>query len=160
MDNNQLTSKISKNGFSIIEAMAGIAVLSIIVLVAIKGIESLNKDINHVNTLNTKDNRVYEIIENIRATFDKTLVSFPINANSGTTTTAQYINQVLNVNELPMAWSLNTELPADQCPECPGRFGYVVTQVPGYGNLFLVSVIFTHKDWSSAPRKYEFMVSR
>lgn len=173
---NTFPNKRNQKGFSLIESMVAMAVLSIVVTAAYYGIENITKSSTQVTTLNTLNNRVSEIVENLRSTINQQIIYFPqevpcINANSafscGTSdydTTGAYDNaldSLLDTNDdLPMGWSLQTEAPVNQCTNCPGRYGYVISQLPGQGNLYKVKIKFTHRDWGNISKNFEFLVTK
>lgn len=65
-------------------------------------------------------------------------------------TQAADVETVLSLNNLPMAWSSKIVTRKDQCPSCPGLFGYIVrpSTTPG---LFEVIVRMTHEDLRTEP---------
>lgn len=139
----------SKKGFTITEVMVGTALLSIVVVGGFTAFDQLNKIATNNATTSTVDDRVSEIIENIR--------------QQPTTQILQYeeATDLLTSKNLKMAWSNNDDLPATNCMQCPGRYGYVITPATkATSDLYLVTIWFTHQEWGNEIKKYEFLVSK
>ena len=139
----------SAKGFTITEVLVGTALLSIVVVGGLTAFDQLNKIAVGNETVSTADDRVSEIIENIR--------------QQPTTQILQYedAGDLINEKNLKMAWSNNDDMPASDCPNCPGRYGYVITPASkATSDLYLVTIWFTHKEWGSETKKYEFLVSK
>lgn len=139
----------SAKGFTITEVMVGTALLSIVVLGGLTAFDQLNKISMNNDTASTVDDRVSEIIENIR--------------QQPTTQILQYEDaiDILTVDKLKMGWSINDDMPAEKCFTCQGRYGYVITPVlKGTNDLYMVTIWFTHVEWGKDVKKYEFLVSK
>jgi hypothetical protein len=157
----------NNKGFTIMEAIVGIGLLGIVMVTGTQGYDYIKQSQTKMVTMNTTENRVSEIIQTVKANISQQIISFPASASSTTGSSAEsgdtlvtnYIESVLGSN-LPMAWSLNTDSTAAECASCPGRYGYVITAIPGYGGLYLVSIRFTHTDWGDTPKKFSFVVSQ
>lgn len=111
--------------------------------------DQLNKTSDRYETNSTADDRVSEIIENIR--------------QQPTTQILQFAkpNEILNSTNLKMGWSNTDDKPAELCKNCPGRYGYVITPVSdAAADLYLVTIWFTHLDWGKEIKKFEFLVSK
>ncbi|WP_409479609.1 prepilin-type N-terminal cleavage/methylation domain-containing protein [Pseudobdellovibrio sp. HCB154] len=144
-----LKSITSKKGFTITEVMVGVALLSITVVGGLTAFDQLNKTSIQNETKSTADDRVAEIIENIR--------------QQPTTQILQFAepNAILNTSNLKMGWSNKDDKPLSQCKNCPGRYGYVITPATdATSDLYLVTIWFTHTEWGSEIKKFEFLVSK
>lgn len=139
----------SKKGFTITEVMVGTALLSIVVVGGLTAFDQLHKISVGNEITSTADDRVAEIIENIRQQPTTQILQFedPLD--------------ILTVNNLQMGWSNNDDKPAKDCINCPGRYGYVITPASkATSDLYLVTIWFTHTEWGSEIKKYEFLVSK
>ena len=139
----------SKKGYTITEVMVGVALLSIAVVGGLTAFDQLNKTAVSNETVSTADDRVSEIIENIR--------------QQPTTQILQYADPsaILNVNNLKMGWSNIDDKPLSECVNCPGRYGYAITPATdATSDLYLVTIWFTHTEWGSEIKKFEFLVSK
>ena len=144
-----LKSITSKKGFTITEVMVGVALLSITVVGGLTAFDQLNKTSIQNETKSTADDRVAEIIENIR--------------QQPTTQILQFAepNAILNTSNLKMGWSNKDDKPLSQCKNCPGRYGYVITPATdATSDLYLVTIWFTHTEWGTEIKKFEFLVSK
>lgn len=145
-------NNIGNKGFTLIETLVGIALLGIVMVLGSQGYDFIKKMSNTVSSLDTVDRRTNEIIENVRATLPQQVVSF----NSDPV----YIQNILSASSLTMAWSLRVDDTVSNCPTCPGRYGYIITPIKNESGLNLVTIVFTHKDWGTEPKKFEFVVTR
>ncbi len=137
------------SGFTMTEVMVGSGLLLGAVLVAMTATGQLNKVTNTNEVSSLADSRIIEIIENIRQQPTTQIIQYSLDPSS-----------LLKSTDLKMAWSLKTEMSADLCQDCPGRYGYVITPFSSsLSDLYLVTVLFTYNEWSE-PRKYEFLVSK
>ncbi|MBC7420324.1 MAG: hypothetical protein H7328_06300 [Bdellovibrio sp.] len=138
-----------EHGFSIVEVMIGTGLIMVVALGGMSLLTQLTKTskTNEVSTY--ADDRIHEIIENIR--------------QQPTTEIIQYVDDpsvLLKKGSLKMAWSTQVDAPEATCQDCPGRYGYVISPInQALGDLYLVTIIFTHKDWENS-RQYEFVVSK
>lgn len=132
-----------------IEILVGGALIALVAVGGLSAYSQLSR-IEQSNTVtSTADDRVSEIIENIRQQPTTQIIQYSMDPLS-----------ILAPEKLKMGWSIQTEAPAEECKDCPGRYGYVITPLSeALGDLYLVTVYFTYKDWPE-PRKYEFVVSR
>lgn len=162
LDNNLKNNR----GFTLIEALVGIGLLGIVMVVGTQGYEYVKRSQEKITTMNTTENRVSEIIQTVKANISQQIISFPASLATTTSTSltdpekvvADYIEDKLT--SLPMAWSTYTDSTTAECPTCPGKYGYVITSVPGYGGLYNVTIRFTHTDWGTTPKTYSFVVSQ
>ncbi len=152
----------SNQGFTLIENLVGIALLAIVIVVGTQGFDYIKKGTTQITTLNTNDNRVLEIIHKVRANVSNQIISFPTSIVSKDTETftavektQEYIERILNVETLPMAWSIQTDSSVAECSSCPGRYGYIITAVPQFGNLYKVTIRMTHKDWGTGLKDFK-----
>lgn len=162
MENKIKQKNLIRNnrGFSLIESLVAMAIFSIVVVGAYYGVENISKMSEQVSSVNTLNNRVSEIIENLRMTINQQIIYFP-DAGDTQESYDTAIEALLDSNDdLPMAWSLESEGPVAQCTNCKGRYGYVISQVPGQGNLYQVKIKFTHTEWGNLNRTYEFLVTK
>lgn len=63
---------------------------------------------------------------------------------------------------MTMAWDVGVQTPVDQCPNCAGRYGFVIQPFEGTGlqGLYLVTLRMTHTSWVGEKyRDYQFVVT-
>ena len=59
-----------------------------------------------------------------------------------------------------MAWDLGVNLPVSQCPNCRGKYGFVIQPLDMFRGLYTVTLRFTYQDWGNGVYKdYIFLVS-
>lgn len=150
----------SNKGFSITETLMATALLGLVMVGAYMGIENMNKASEQVSSMNTLNNRVFEIIENLRMTINQQIIYFPQASDSADSFENSMDALLDSTDDLPMAWSLQSEAPVGQCDSCQGRYGYIISQVPGAGNIYKVKIKFVHSSWGNLNRTYEFLVTK
>ncbi|MFP5520665.1 MAG: type II secretion system protein [Bdellovibrionia bacterium] len=96
--------------------------------------------------------QINNVIENIRPNLANQQISFDLKSEDD-------IDNRLKAETLEMAWSIDFIGLAKDCKKCPGRFGYVITEVDGYKGLFQVTLRFTHIDWGDNHRDYKVILS-
>lgn len=139
----------TNKGFTITEVLVGTALLSIVTIGGLTAFDQLNKISSGNETASTVDDRVSEIIENIRQQPTTQILQFedPID--------------LLSTQNLKMAWSNTDDRPIAECKQCPGRYGYVITPASqATSDLYLVTIWFTHIEWGTDIKKFEFLVSK
>lgn len=140
----------NNKGFTITEVMIGSGLILTVAVGAMTGFSSLSKLLNKNDVQSTAEDRVVEIIENIRNKPTSQIIQYSDNPSN-----------LLNRRALKMAWSNFQDVPATECSQCPGRYGYVITPVVAeMPDLYLVTIKFTHKEWGTEPKTYEFLVSK
>lgn len=169
--------RFNNKGFTIAEALVGIGLLGIVMVVGTQGYDYVKKSSVQISTMNTTENRVNEIIQTIKSNISQQIVSFPASVDTAVSQTQQqvtaanpttssdimvasYIDTALAPASLPMAWSINSDSEIAACANCPGRYGYTITAIPNYGGLYKVTIKFTHTDWGTTPKVYNFVVSK
>lgn len=96
------------------------------------------------------DRQIMDIVENVRPNINLYQIDY--------TLTEADRADALNVNRLPMAWDVGILAPIADCPNCSGRYGYVIQPYPIFPGLYLLTVRLTHRSWESY-RDYSFLVT-
>ena len=68
-------------------------------------------------------------------------------------------DKVLAVGRLPLAWDQDKVVPAAQCPDCPGRAGFILQPLEGRAGLNRLTVRLTHKEILKDFRDYVYILS-
>lgn len=156
--------KARKGGFTVMEVIVASVVLGIALTSLIGGITNLNKLRHRSQGLYGRDKQIAALLESVRSNVRSYRATFTdadamIGAQSAT-------EAMLDVAQLPMAWS-NTEVTTVAlCPKCPGRYGYVIqpfavttsgvrVSVPG---LYLVTVRVTNSELFTGFKDYSMIV--
>ncbi|HEX7673085.1 MAG TPA: hypothetical protein VF412_02885 [Bdellovibrio sp.] len=130
----------NKNGLSILEALLGLAMLTLVGSFFISGMMGMKKVAKDSGTKNSLYKQINDVIENIRPNVRMYQINY-----AGTD---EERDRALAVDKLPMAWGNGTISTAKECPGCPGRYGYVIQAYPNMKGLYLVTVRMSHKDWA------------
>ncbi|WP_413291383.1 type IV pilus modification PilV family protein [Bdellovibrio sp. HCB337] len=141
--------KNNQAGFTIIEVLVALAMI-----VSVGSLFSLGllgyKNLNlKSKTSSTVMKQIHNLVENIRPNLQLYQVNFDPNMDR---------DVKLKVDSLPMAWNRDYVGKASDCPDCPGRFGYVVQPSTQTG-LFILTVRVTHNTWASKYVEYQTFVS-
>lgn len=139
----------NNHGFTLTEVLVGVGLLMLVAVGGLTAFDQLGKLMASNEVSSTADDRIIEIIENIRQHPTTQIVQYTDDAN-----------KLIYKENLEMAWSNEVDTTAANCTTCPGRYGYVITPISNaMGDLYLVTVMFTHKEWDQ-PKKFEFVVSK
>lgn len=132
--------KLTNKGFSILEAMLGLAMLTLVGSFFISGITGMRKVAKDSGTKNSLYKQINDVIENIRPNVRMYQITYG--------TSDEERDRLLAVDKLPMAWGNGSLSTAEKCPSCPGRYGYVIQAYPSIKGLYIVTVRMSHKDWA------------
>ena len=131
---------MKKNGFISVEGIITMAVALIVALELLQGISTFRKVSKNIAVSNSKDKEIYEIGESIRMSLD----SFQVNYSFDSKDT----EKLLDVKNLPMAWDSGIQSTVKECPQCPGRYGFVIRPLEEQRGLYLVTMRLTYQTWS------------
>lgn len=131
---------LNNRGLSILEALLGLAMLTLVGSFFISGMMGMKKVAKDTGTKNSLYKQINDVIENIRPN----VRMYQINYIS----TDDERDRALAVDKLPMAWGNGSISTAEKCPACPGRYGFVIQAYPQMKGLYLVTVRMSHKDWA------------
>lgn len=144
--------RLCNKGFSIIEGVIALSLVSVVVVVFLEGIQQFRTVAFRANVLSSNEKQINDIAENIRSNFQNYQVNFDY--------TSAKLNQLLALNNLPMAWDLGVNLPVNQCSTCRGKYGFVIQPLDTFRGLYTVTLRFTYQDWGAGVYKdYVFLVS-
>lgn len=143
---------LNRKGFSLIEGLISLTLVTIVVTVFLEGIKHFKTASFRANVLSSNEKQINDIAENIRANFQNYQVNYDFTSNK--------LNQLLSINNLPMAWDLGVNLPVSQCASCRGKYGFVIQPIDTFRGLYSVTLRFTYQDWGNGVYKdYIFLVS-
>lgn len=146
----------NNKGFSLVEIIVSLGVLGATVFLgtmALKNISVTEKEVRNDTTL---DNTVHSLVGAIRSNILMQKVNF--NAQTFLETTS--VDKVKEI--LPLAWNHSIIVPKEECPDCPGRIGYVVTPPNEtiYRGLYQVTIRVTHEQlFPGSYKTYTFLVN-
>lgn len=143
----------NQKGFSIVEALLGLAMIGLVGSFFISGFLSMKKLSVQSGTKNALYKQINDVIENVRPNIRMYQVNYSSDENEK--------DKALALNNLPMAWGNGFISTAKKCGSCPGRFGYIIQSYPGMKGLYLVTIRMSHKDWAQTtdvtdPSQYGF----
>lgn len=151
--------KLNNAGVTILESLLGLALIGIVMSSFVGGIVSMNKVRGEADGSRILNKQINDIIEGIRPNLKLYQLSYDSSKNS---------SERLDLKNLPMAWGNGVQAKASECKDCPGRYGYMIQSYDGYYGLYLVTVRFSHKEWSTKKNPtiseygfvdYEFVVN-
>lgn len=131
----------NQKGFSILESLLGLAMITLVGSFFISGAMSLKKVSADSSTKNSLYKQINDVIESIRPNVRMYQINY--------FTSDQERNAALALETLPMSWGNGIISTAEKCSQCPGRYGYVIQSYPGMKGLYLVTVRLSHRDWSA-----------
>jgi hypothetical protein len=143
----------SAQGYTLTEVAITMLMTSLVALGMMSATGYLHQQSGQVRNLKTSDEMIVSLLRSIADNVNQYQINYEI-------ADAKNAFSDLTPSSLTMAWSSSIIVPQDQCQSCPGRFGYSIRPLAGYGGLYLVSVRLTHKElFSGKPMDYQFLVS-
>ncbi|WII71579.1 hypothetical protein QJS83_14005 [Bdellovibrio sp. 22V] len=140
----------NNKGQTIIEALVGLGLITIVGFAFTGGMVQLRKTTAKTVNFSSTEKQVNDIAENIKAGVENYQINFNYK-DEGT-------SNALALENLPMAWDVGKVLPRSECKECAGTYGYTIQPYGDYRGLYKVTLRMTHKTWSE-PKDYIFVVS-
>lgn len=143
----------NQQGQTIVEAIIGFALITIVGLAFVGGMVSLRNTTKGTVILSTTEKQVSDIAENIKSGVENYQVNFSDDSSG---------EDPLDPSTLPMAWDSGVSVPKDDCATCAGTYGYVIQPYSNYRGLYKVTLRMTHKAWIENGenfRDYVFVVS-
>ncbi|MFM6929285.1 MAG: hypothetical protein ACKOX6_12535 [Bdellovibrio sp.] len=130
----------NNGGMSLVEALLGFALIAVVASSFTSGILAIKKMQSSTEGDQLLNKQVNDIIESIRPNLKMYQLSYDNSKPN---------SERLDLATLPMAWGNGLQMKASDCSSCPGRFGYVIQSYEGYYGVYLVTVRFSHRDWST-----------
>lgn len=151
---SSMTSRIQNNkGQTIVEALVGFGLITIVGFAFTGGLVSLRNTTRNTVEVSATDKQVNDIAENIKSGVENYQVNFNYDES---------VSSALAPESLPMAWDNGISVPKDQCEGCAGRYGYTIQPYEAYRGLYKVTLRMTHTSWkekNESFRDYVFVVS-
>jgi prepilin-type N-terminal cleavage/methylation domain-containing protein len=152
-------SHTRERGFTIVENVVALAILTI-VSTALMGAMVMLKQLSSTSrVMTTNEKQVSDIADSIRLGIEDYQIDFSHTLKLSQVYSPTNIEQVLAVPKLPMSWDVGVAIAATKCPQCAGRYGFVIQPYGAYPGLYIVTLRMTHRAWKSAYRDYQFVVS-
>lgn len=145
--------RINNKGQTIIEAIIGFALISIVGLAFVGGLVSLRNTTKNSVVKSASEKQINEIAENIKAGVENYQIDFDFNGDDSV---------ALDVETLPMAWDDGLITTRKECPQCPGFYGYTIRPYEQYRGLYKLTLRITHRTWAERGepfREYSFVMS-
>lgn len=137
-------------GFSLVEAMVAIGLVSLVGFSLAVGIHQFRTLVAKSQVSQVVDRQINDIVENIRPNINLYQIDYSISETERL--------DALAIEKLPMAWDVGVMATAKSCPSCPGRYGYIIQPFSGLPGLYMLTVRMTHRSWE-AFRDYTFVVT-
>jgi hypothetical protein len=65
----------------------------------------------------------------------------------------------LALDKLPLAWDQIKLVPVKECPECPGRMGFIIQPMDGAPGLNRLTIRLTHNALLEGPKDYVYVLA-
>lgn len=143
----------NQKGYSFIEILLSMGLLSIVSFSFIGGFISLKGTSRDSLVLSSSERQVDDIAENIKAGIENYQVNFNYKDGKG---------RALSLDNLPMAWDIGVLTTREECPDCAGTYGYLIQPMEQFRGLYQVTLRMTHKSWTARGERYRdyvFVVS-
>lgn len=148
-------NKPSQKGTTLVELLIASAILGIALAGAAAGLSSFGDVKFKTIGSKAKNDISASVIQNIQSSVAKYQMNF---ADTGASQNQVFeTDRVLAIDNLSFAWSNNFIGGADECPDCPGRYGYVIQPIEGFRHLYKVTIRMTNPDIFSGHKDYVFI---
>lgn len=142
----------SQKGFTLIESLVACGLVMILAFVASYSYVSNKNMISQGTAQNLSNVQVNNILDSVRSSVQNYQVNFQISSAAQAAT-------LLAMDQLPMAWDVNTITTATSCATCRGRFGFIIYTMPSSPGLYFVYVRISYNSWPEKYRDYQFATS-
>lgn len=135
------------------EMMVGLGLFSIVTYQFIGGSNFLRTFSNETAESVSLENIVNSIYENVSTNISLYKVDYD----------PEEFLKAVSANELEKkldyAWSKDQFVPKAECPQCPGRLGYVLVPIANYRGLYQLIIRVTQKEKIEGFRDYTYLIS-
>lgn len=148
----------SQKGFGIIEALVGFAILGAATYAIMNGLDYLEKTKTKTDKSVGLENMLSSAVESARSNITMEKVDFQAQTAFLANTSYQAVK-----DSLKMCWVKDGLIPVENYPNCPGKFGYVVTPFKvgnlEYRGIYQVTIRVTHDElFPNRFKEYFFIV--
>lgn len=150
---------IGEQGFTLVENLVALGILAIICAGLFGGMVIMQKLSTTSRMMSASDKQISDIADNIRVALESHQIDFGRVVKGDAESNIETINSVLDPSRLPMAWDVGVTGTAKDCPQCKGRYGFVIQPFERFPGLYLVTLRMTNQSWSVPYRDYQFVVS-
>lgn len=140
-----------QRGATILEMIFAVVLLTIISIIALSAMDSFSDQLSRTGAVRSRDKQLSAILDTLRDNISLYQLNYDFDETRA--------DEFLDVNNLPLAWNNKQVVPVAECPDCPGRMGYVAHPVNGIRGMFRVVVRLTHSELIEGHKDYEFIVS-
>jgi prepilin-type N-terminal cleavage/methylation domain-containing protein len=151
----------ARSGMTVTELLIAAVILGIATAGAVKGLEEINKSRNLNLGLTERHNIMNSIVDNIRSNASAFQMSYtPVDLSAiSASGKNELVEQYLDPANLNYAWSNARIGTITECPECPGRYGYLIQPIALNRGLFLVTIRITNKELFEGFKQYQFLTT-
>ncbi len=144
-----------QGGYSLLEMLTSTAILIVVIVGASTYFYQTQKIITRASVDISAELQIGNILDSIRSNVKNYQINFELTKPS-----PSQINEVLKIENLPMAWDISVTTTADHCPDCRGRYGFIIAPVgPRAPGLYMVYVRISFSSWVEKYKDYQFIAS-
>lgn len=148
-------------GMTVAELLVAAAILGVATAGAVRGLQEITKSRNVNLGLTERHNIMNAIVDNIRSNSSAFQMGYtPVDLSAiSSTGDNELVDDLLDPDNLNYAWSNSRIGTITECPECPGRYGYLIQPVALNRGLFLVTIRITNKELFEGFKQYQFITT-
>lgn len=147
----------SRKGSTLPELMIASVILGLGLAAAAAGLKSFGDVKFKTVGASAKNDITASLIDNIRSNIAQYQMNFHSSNDTDPVLGSLVTDVVLDPEQLPFAWSNNFVGGADDCPDCPGRYGYIIQPLDSYKHLYKVTVRIINTDLFEGHKDYIFI---
>lgn len=156
-----------ESGMTMVEVLIGAAIIGLSMQAFVAGIEYLRQSYRQTRLRITEDRQISALIASMRANISKFQVStqyvgstVTVPDGNGGSNTVDFVDAMLDDNNLPIAWDEYVMTTPQNCPDCVGRMGYVVQPFLGASGVYQVTLKVRNKQlFKDSLRTYKYVVN-
>lgn len=144
-----------RRGMTLIEVLIGAVLLGLTAAFSLQALDNLNASKTRAFGLQGRSDIVYSLLENLRENVAYYQTSF----EEATLHDEESLDLLLPPDALPYAWSQSRMSTPEECPECPGRYGYVIQPVKGKAALYRITIRLSNPEVFTGLKDYQFITT-
>lgn len=150
-------------GFGILEIMVSAGLVGVGLYVVMSGVDFLSDNKTAVDKNIEMEQMISGIVENVRSNIIMEKVDFAVDPTTKENLFLLNSTPQAVKDSLKLRWTKEGIIPADQCPDCPGRIGYVVLPYKSGSitmrGIYKVTIRMTHDQmFPNQFKQFDFIV--
>lgn len=149
----------NEKGFTLVENLIALAIVGVVSIGLFGGMVVMQKLATTSRMMSASDKQISDIADSVRVALESHQIDFGRSVKSSAEQNIDSINRSLDVDKLPMYWDTGMTGTKEDCPNCQGRYGFIIQPFEQFPGLYVVTLRVTHESWMEPYKEYQFVVS-